>query len=238
MLKRWTCSCFGITSIQSKDLGHLEGRVNNHENHVNHQPLAEPGSKRISFEILRYPKNIQVHWSHKTSELSSNTRICKVLSFHVTTCDSLQPHWEVLVLRRGSSSIQDIYYMIQPMASVLEEEQSADGTKQDVDARSQKPGRAEIANVTSKEFGKRLYPGIIGNQNSTKRAPLSTQSMQRDLHTAACHLWAQKAHGIASANRPAARAWLMCCEWFHVWHDQTTWETQTNITDLECKKFL
>jgi len=70
------------------------------------------------------------------------------------------------------------------MASVLEEEQSADGTKQDVDARSQKPGRAEIPNSA-----KTLCPGIIvGNQKSMKRALLSTQSMQRDLHTAACHL--------------------------------------------------
>ena len=48
--------------------------------------------------------------------------------------------------------------MNKPMASVLEEEQSADGTKQDVDARSQKPGRAEIANLTSKEFGKDTLP--------------------------------------------------------------------------------
>lgn len=49
----------------------------------------------------------------------------------------------------------------------------------------------------AKNSAKTLCPGIIvgtGNQKSMKRALLSTQSMQRDLHRAACHLWAQKAH--------------------------------------------
>lgn len=123
------------------------------------------------------------------------------------------------------------------MASVLEEEQSADGTKQDVDARSQKPGRAEIPNSA-----KTLCPGIIvGNQKSMKRALLSTQSMQRDLHTAACHLWAQKGHHQCESASSTCLAHVLWVVPRLAWPNHLRdWNEhhQSGMQDLALKKSL
>lgn len=93
-----------------------------------------------------------------------------------------------------------------------------------------------------KNSAKTLCPGIIvANQKSMKRALLSTQSMQRDLHTAACHLWAQKGHHQCESASSTCLAHVLWVVPRLAWPNHLRdWNEhhQSGMQDLALKKSL